>query len=90
MAWNASDSPSGTDFADELKKTDFDFQFWPKFSIAINVDQIRTTFETATNHSAFQRGITSAQVLTVIVPTQFGPYLTEDLIMQFDRFFDTR
>ena len=49
-----------------------------------------TLIKAATNHDAFQRGIISARVLTEIVPTQFGPHLTNSLLDQFNKFFDTK
>ena len=45
LAWNAANMPKGSDFADELKKTDFDFQFWPKFDILANAEKICSTLQ---------------------------------------------
>ena len=78
LAWN-SGKYSGTtsDFAEELKMTDFDHVFWKKLCLAERAEEISTGLKKAKNHRSFRNQISAAKILCQILPVwdfQFVSY----------------
>jgi hypothetical protein len=88
LAWNVPCATSGDDFNDELKLTDFDKGIWRHFEITS--DNILIMLQKAKNHDLFEAGIIAANNLLSICPKQFGLKPNDEILGEFDKFFDTR